>query len=85
MDSSSLFKFTKGEIEVENIIRMALRKLMMAYIKITSLESPDLRVEIKTDDLFSHYVKECPNGRDTSLDDDNNHSKDIFNDRRNDR
>jgi len=34
---------------------------------------------------FGHYVKECPNGRDTSLDEDNNHSKDIFNDRRNDR
>jgi len=29
---------------------------------------------------FNHYAKECPNGRDTSLDDDRNHSRDIFND-----
>ncbi len=36
MDSSSLFKFTKGEVEAENIIRMAQRN--MAYLKITSLE-----------------------------------------------
>jgi len=41
MDSSSLFKFTKGEIEAENIIRMEQRKLMMAYLKITSLETLD--------------------------------------------
>ena len=33
---------------------------------------------------FGHYAKECPNGRDTSLDEDNNHSRDIFNDQRND-
>src|ERR1700686_5117690 len=35
MDSSSLFKFTKGEVEAKNIIRMAQRN--MAYLKITSL------------------------------------------------
>jgi len=29
---------------------------------------------------FSHYMKECSNDRDTSLDDGNNHSRDIFND-----
>ena len=34
---------------------------------------------------FGHYAKECPNGRDTSLDEDNNHSRDIFNDQRNDK
>jgi len=34
---------------------------------------------------FGHYTRECPNTRDTSLDDDNNHSKGIFNDRKNDR
>jgi len=34
MDSSSLFKFTKGEIKVENILRMVQWKLMMAYLKI---------------------------------------------------
>jgi len=34
---------------------------------------------------FGHYAKECPNGRDTSLDEDDNHSRDIFNDQRNDR
>jgi hypothetical protein len=51
MDSSSLFKFTKGEVEAENIIRMAQRKLLMAYLKITSMGSPDLRVEGKADAL----------------------------------
>jgi len=34
---------------------------------------------------FGCYARECLNGRKTSLDDDNNHSKDIFNDQRNDR
>ena len=43
---------------------------MMAYLKITSLGSPDLRVERKADDLFGHYAKECLNGNDTSLDED---------------
>jgi len=52
MDSSSLFKFTKGEIEVENIIKMAQRKLLMAYLKITSIGSPDLRVEGKEKAVF---------------------------------
>ena len=89
MDSSSLFKFTKGEVEAENIIQVVQRKLLMAYLKITSIGSLDLRVEGKADALFvirfGHYAKECPNGRDTSLDDDNNHSRDIFNDQRNDR
>ena len=42
-------------------------------------------MEGKENDLFNHYVKEFLNGRDTSLDDDNNHSKEIFNDQRNDR
>ncbi len=89
MDSSSLFKFTKGEIKAENIIRMAQRKLLMAYLKITSLENLDLRVEGKADSLFvnkfGHYAKECLNGRDTSLDDDDYRSRDILNDQRNDR
>jgi len=44
MDSLSLFKFTKGEVEAENIIKMAQGKLLMAYLKITSMGSPDLRV-----------------------------------------
>ena len=34
---------------------------------------------------LGHYAKECLNVRDTSLDDDNNHSRDIFNDQMNDR
>ena len=51
MDSSSLFKFTKGEVEEENIIRMAQQKLLMAYLKITSMGSLDLRVEGKADAL----------------------------------
>ena len=53
MDSSSLFKFTEGEVEVENIIRMVQRKFLMAYLKITSLGSPDLRVEGKADALVA--------------------------------
>ncbi len=36
MDSSSLFKFTKGEVEEDNIIIIAQRN--MAYLNITSLE-----------------------------------------------
>ena len=36
VDSSSLFKFTKGEVEAKNIIRMVQRNI--AYLKITSLE-----------------------------------------------
>ena len=51
MDSSSLFKFTKGEIEAENIIKMAQQKLLMAYLKITSMGSLDLKVEGKADAL----------------------------------
>ena len=53
MDSSSLFKFTKGEVEEENIIKMAQQKLLMAYLKITSMGSPDLRVEGKADALLA--------------------------------
>lgn len=34
---------------------------------------------------FGHYATKCANRRDTSLDDDNIHSRNIFNDRRNDR
>ena len=52
MGFSSLFRFTKGEIEAENIIRMAQLKLLMAYLKITSMGSPDLRVEGKANALF---------------------------------
>ncbi len=87
MDSSSLFKFTKGEVEAENIIRMVQRKFLMAYLKITSLGSSNLRVEegCLSCNKFSHYAKEFPNGRDTSPGEDNNHSRDIFNDQRNDR
>ena len=51
MDSSSLFKFTKGEVEAENIISMARQKLLMAYLKITSMGSPDLREEGKENAL----------------------------------
>ena len=51
MDSSSFFKFTKGEVEAENIIRMAQHKFLMDYLKITSMGSPDLRVEGKADAL----------------------------------
>jgi len=51
MDSSSLFKFTKGEVEVENIIRMAQQKYLMDYLKITSMGSLDPRVEVKVDAL----------------------------------
>ena len=51
MDSSSLLKFTKGEVEAENIIRMAQQKFLMAYLKITSIGKPDLRVEGKAEAL----------------------------------
>ena len=57
---------------------------MMVHLKITSLGSSDLRVEGKADALFGRYAKECLNGRDTSLDEDNSHSWDIFNDQKND-
>jgi len=50
--SSTLFKFTKGEVKVENIITMTQWKLLMAYLKITSMGSLDLRVEGKPDALF---------------------------------
>jgi len=53
VDSSSLFKFTEGEVEAENIIRMAQWKFLMAYLKITSLGSSDLRVEGKADALVA--------------------------------
>ena len=53
MDSSSLFKLTKGEVEAENIIRMLQQKLLMAYLKITSIGSLDLRVEGKADALHA--------------------------------
>ena len=53
MDSSSLFKFTEGEVEAKNIIRMAQQKFPMAYLKITSLGSSDLRVEGKADALVA--------------------------------
>ena len=53
MDSSSLFKFTKGEVEAENIIRMAQQKFLIAYLKIISLGSLDLRVEGKADALVA--------------------------------
>ena len=59
----------------------------MAYLKITSLGSLNLRVEGKADALvaISSAIMRSPNGRDTSLDDDSNHSMGIFNDQRNDR
>ena len=47
MGSLSRFSFTKGEFEVENVIRMAQRKFLMAYLKITSMGTPDLRMEGK--------------------------------------
>ncbi len=53
MDSSSLFKFTNGGVKAENIIRMAQWKLLMAYLKITSMGSPDLMVEGKADALLA--------------------------------
>jgi len=52
MGPSSLFKFTKGEVEAENIIRMVQWKLLMAYLKITSMGSTDIRVEGKANALF---------------------------------
>jgi len=88
MGSSSLFKFAKCEVKVENIIRMAQRKLLIAYLQITSMGSPDLRVKGKVDALFAislAIMRRSVRGRDTSLDDDNNHSRDISNDWRNDR
>ena len=51
MDSSSLFKFTNGEVKAENIFRMAQQKFLMTYLKITSMGSSDLRVEGKADAL----------------------------------
>ena len=50
MDPSSL-KFSKGEVEAKNIIRMAQQKFLMAYLEITSMGSPDLGVEGKADAL----------------------------------
>ena len=89
MDSSSLFKFTKGEVEAENIIRMAQQKFLMAYLNITSMGSPDLRVEGKADALvvISSAImrRSVQMAKTKSLDEDNNHSRDIFNDQRNDR
>ena len=53
MDSSSLFKFTECEVEADNIIIIAQQKFLMAYLKITSLGSLDLRVERKADALVA--------------------------------
>ena len=53
MDSSSLFKFIEGEVEAENIIKMAQQKFLVAYLKITSLGGSELRVEGKADDLVA--------------------------------
>ena len=53
MDSSSLFKFTKGEVEAENIIKIAQQNFLMVYLKITSLGSLDLSVEEKADALVA--------------------------------
>jgi len=76
------------EIQAENIIRIAYQKLLMTYLNITPFENSRSKGGRKGRCLgcnkFSHYV-EYPNGMDTSLDGDNNHSKDIFNDQRNDR
>jgi len=53
MGSSPLFKFTKGEVEVENNIQVAQQKHLMAYLKIPKLGSPDQRVEGKIDALLA--------------------------------
>jgi len=53
MCSSSLFKFTEGEAEAENIIKIAQQKFLIAFVKITSLGSMDLRVEEKADALVA--------------------------------
>ena len=53
MGSSSLVKFTKGEVKVENIIKVAQQKHLMAYLKITSMGSSDLRVEGTMDALLA--------------------------------
>lgn len=53
MDSSPLLKFTKGKVEAEYIIRMAQWKLLMAYLHITSMGSPGLRVKRKVDALLT--------------------------------
>jgi len=45
--SSSLFKFTKGEVEEENIIKMAQQRFLVVYLKISSMGILDLRVEGK--------------------------------------
>ena len=52
MDSSFLFKFTNGEVEAKNIIRIMEQNLVMAYLKITSMGSLDIRVEGKEDSLL---------------------------------
>ena len=53
MGSSFHFKFTKGEVKAENIIWVAQWKHMMAYLEITLMGIPDLRVEGKTDALLA--------------------------------
>jgi len=89
MGSSSHFKFTKGEVEAKKIIRVAQQKHLVAYLKVTSMGSPDLRVEGKAYAFLTLNLAimrgSDQNRRDTSLDDDKNHSRGIFNDQRNDR
>ena len=82
MDSSSLFKFTEGEVEAENIVFDGLPK---DHFNGNSKSKGGRKGRCLGCNKFGHYEKECLNGRDTSLDDDNNYSRDIFNDQRNDR
>jgi len=53
MDSPSVFKFTKGKVEAKYITIMAQRKLLMAYLHITSMGSLDLRVKGMEDALLT--------------------------------
>ena len=86
MGSLSLFKFTKGEVEAKEIIKVVQQKHLVAYLQGTSMRSLDLRMEGKANALLASSLaiiaKKCPNRRDTSLDD-NNHSKGRRNDRDN--
>ena len=42
-------KYTKGEVKAKKIIRDSIDKRLVADLKVTSMESPDLRAEGRAD------------------------------------